>query len=134
MFTGPGLRPVAVVTQIAGEGGGLMNWAERYVEEIWQRLCPDEAELPVFIAHQFLGDEDWGFQQYRFTAAGLHTVERPVKWGPKLNPAELAELVGGPVDPGRGAGYVEREPVNGSGLQRSRRPQDPRPVPGQGRG
>lgn len=112
LFTGPGLRPVAVVTQTNREGCSLSNGAEGFVEEVWQRLCPDEAEPPLFIAHQLLGDEDFGFKEYRFAAAGPYTVERPVRWGPMLDPAELAELVGGPVDAARGAGYVEPEPVD----------------------
>ncbi|WP_203922493.1 hypothetical protein [Rugosimonospora africana] len=117
LFTGAGLRPVAVVTQTGGEGGSLQNRAECYVEEIWRRLCPDEAEPPLFIAHQLLGEKDLGFQQYRLIAAGPYRVERPVRWGPRLSPAELAELVGGPIDPDRGAGYVQREPLEEGKLQ-----------------
>jgi hypothetical protein len=110
LFTGAGLRPVAVVTQTDREGWSLQNRAECYVEEIRQRLCPDEVEPPLFIVHQLLEELDLGFREYRFTAAGPHRVERPVRWGPGLSPAELAELVGGAVDSGRGAGYLQREP------------------------
>lgn len=111
VFTAEGLRSVAVVTQTDREGRSLQNGAERYVEEVWQRFCPEEIEPPLFIAHQLLGELDLGFQQFLFTVVGPHTVERPVRWGPMLTLAELEELVGGPVDPDRGDGYVEPEPA-----------------------
>lgn len=110
VFTAEGLRSVAVVTQTDREGRSLQNGAERYVEEVWQRFCPEEIEPPLFIAHQLLGERDLGFQQFLFTVVGPHTVERPVRWGSMLTLAELEELVGGPVDPDRGEGYVEPEP------------------------
>ncbi len=34
----------------------------------------------------------------------------PPKWGPRLRDDELCELVGGPVDPSRGTGFVAPEP------------------------
>jgi hypothetical protein len=36
LFTAPGHRPVAVVTQRAEEGPSLTNWAERYAAAVWQ--------------------------------------------------------------------------------------------------
>ncbi|MFG2052239.1 hypothetical protein ACGFIW_33010 [Micromonospora sp. NPDC048935] len=93
---------MTVVTQGDREGTSLTNAAEHYAEEVWRRLCPDEAEPPLFIAHQLLNERDLGFQQFRFVAAGRHTVQRPVRWGPRLSPTELEHLVGGPVDPSRG--------------------------------
>ncbi|MBV8994605.1 MAG: hypothetical protein JO287_13115 [Pseudonocardiales bacterium] len=87
-----------------------MNRAERYVEAVWQRYCPDEPEPPIFIAHQLLGDRDLGFQHYDFTATSRYAVASPPRWGPWLTLDELAELVGGPVDADRGAGYIEPIP------------------------
>ncbi|OZV71802.1 hypothetical protein CA850_32875 [Micromonospora echinospora] len=110
LFTGIGLRPVAVATQTDREGASLSNRAERFVEAVWQRLCPSEAQPPIFIAHQLLGSEDLGFSHYGFTVTGPHAVASPPRWGPYLRPAELAVLVGGPVDAARGNGHVEPVP------------------------
>ncbi|MGH4009531.1 MAG: hypothetical protein ACRDTH_15505 [Pseudonocardiaceae bacterium] len=110
LFTAPGLRPVAVATQTDREGASLMNRAERYVEAVWQRHCPDEPEPPIFIAHQLLGDRDLGFQHYDFTVTSPYAVASPPNWGRMLTLAELTELVSGPVDAERGTGYVEPVP------------------------
>ncbi|MFD5065758.1 hypothetical protein, partial [Streptomyces sp. NPDC058394] len=37
LFTAPGARSVAVVTQHVGEGMGLMNGAERFAAAVWER-------------------------------------------------------------------------------------------------
>lgn len=112
LFTAPGLRPVAVVTQTSREGAVLMNRAERYAEAVWTAHCPNEPEPPIWIAHQFLtledDDQDMGFAHVGFKVTGSHTIAGPPLWGPRLTPDELTELVGGPVDPGRGSGYVAR--------------------------
>lgn len=110
LFTGPGLRPVAVATQTDREGASLMNRAERFIEAVWERLCPGEVQPPIFIAHHLRQGEDLRFSHYGFTAIGPHTVARPPTWGPRLRPAELAVLVSGPVDEARGDGYVEPVP------------------------
>lgn len=111
LFTAPGLRPVAVATQTDGEGVSLMNRAERFVEAVWQRHCPAEPEPPIFIAHQLLMGKDLGFSHYGFTVTGPFTVASPPKWGPGLSTDELEQLVGGPVDPDRGAGFVAATPL-----------------------
>lgn len=49
LFTTPHARPVAVVTQQAGEGAGLINEGERYAEAVWQRHCPAEPGPPVWL-------------------------------------------------------------------------------------
>lgn len=110
LFTAPGLRPVAIATQAHREGASLTNRAERFVEAVWERLCPGEAEPPIFIAHQLFDRRDFGFVHYGFTVTGPYTVASPPKWGPRLSDGELQELVGGPVDPTRGSGFVAPEP------------------------
>lgn len=113
LFCAPGLRPVAVATQTNREGASLTNRAERFVEAIWQQHCSDEAQPPIFIAHQLWSeDRDLGLRQTDFIATGQYTVASPPKWGPKLTTAELATLVGEPVDLERGIGYVEPKPPN----------------------
>jgi hypothetical protein len=111
LFTAAGRRPVAIATQTGGEGASLMNKAERYVEAMWERHCPDEPEPPIFIAHQLLLGRDFGFSHYGFTVTGRFAVASPPKWGPSLTQAELEQLVGGPVDPDRGAGFVAAPPL-----------------------
>ena len=54
-----------------------MNRAERFVEAIWQQLCPDEAQPPIFIAHQLLMGKDFGFSHYGFTVTCPHAVASP---------------------------------------------------------
>jgi hypothetical protein len=101
---------VAVATQTDQEGASLTNRAERYVEAVWQRHCPAEPEPPIFIAHQLLMGNDLGFCHCGFTATGLFAVASPPKWGPRLAEDELAQLVGGPVDPERGDGFAAAAP------------------------
>src|ERR1019366_3703538 len=43
LFTAAGARPVAIATQMAGEGGSLTNRAETYAAEVWRRHFPDAA-------------------------------------------------------------------------------------------
>lgn len=110
LFTTPGRRPVAVVTQVAGEGASLINRSERYVEAAWKRHCPQEPQPPIWIARQLPGaDSDFGFLHVQFTAIGAYAVASPPRWGPRLTLDELEELVGGQVDPDRGGGYIPRQ-------------------------
>ncbi|MEV7989551.1 hypothetical protein [Micromonospora sp. NPDC085948] len=109
LFTAPNRRPVAIATQTDREGASLMNRAERFVEAVWQRHCPGEPEPPIFIAHQLLMGKDLGFCHFGFTVAGPFAVASPPRWGPRLTEDELAHLVGGPVDVGRGGGFVAPE-------------------------
>jgi hypothetical protein len=111
LFTAPGLRPVAVATQTDREGASLMNRAERYVEAVWHRHCAHDRQPPIFIARQLLsGNTDPKFAHYGFDVARQYQVHSPPKWGPGLTVEEMAELVGGPVDTERGAGYVQPVP------------------------
>lgn len=106
LFTAPGRRSVAVVTQVFGEGVSLMNRAERYVEAVWERHCPHDPEPPIFIAHQLGIGREFGFSHYGFTVVDRFAVASPPKWGPSLTPAELEQLVGVAVDVDRGDGFV----------------------------
>ncbi|MEV0649980.1 hypothetical protein AB0I28_32455 [Phytomonospora sp. NPDC050363] len=80
-----------------------MNAAERFIEAVWEQHCPDKPEPPIFVANQL--EPDLGIQVYGFETADRYKVGRP-RWGPHLSTDELAELVGGPIDPGRGEGMV----------------------------
>ncbi|MFE4328997.1 hypothetical protein ACFRQM_05930 [Streptomyces sp. NPDC056831] len=109
LFTAPGVRPVAVVTQIAGEGMSLMNGAERFAGAVWERHCPDEDLPPVWVERQL-----WragSIQETRFRRVVFADADRYRPRGPRwsvITPEQLEALVGGPVETGRGAGYVPR--------------------------
>jgi hypothetical protein len=120
LFTGPGLRPVAVATQVMGEGLSLVNGAERFAAAVWRRHLPEEPEPPLWVERQLPpGDEPAAggagggrFSLVRFELGGRFGLCRPSWLG--LTGPELARLVGGPVDLSRGEGYrpwpVEPEP------------------------
>ncbi|GIF75640.1 hypothetical protein [Asanoa siamensis] len=111
MFAAAGQRPVAIATQTMSEGASLINRAERYVEEVWRTHCADEPEPPIWIQHQLLSPDDHDtFQHVTFTVTGPYSVDSAPHWDAVLTGAELAELVGGPVDADRGAGFVPRTP------------------------
>ena len=115
LFTAPGARPVAVATQTPYEGVSLTNGAERLASVVWERLCRGEELPPLWVqrhlhgegAADFYLDED-EFQLVSFTAASPFRVRGP-GWS-SISAEQLGELVGGPVDTGRGSGYVEPEP------------------------
>lgn len=131
LFTGTGLRPVAVITQARGEGMSLANGAERYVEAVWSACCPTEPQPPIWITRELqLVDDDtteehsggrpddgvaggsrWevdrGFRVIGFEVTGPHSVASPPKWGPGLTDEEVTRLVGGAaVDLDRGSGWI----------------------------
>ncbi|GAA1384711.1 hypothetical protein [Catellatospora chokoriensis] len=117
LFTAPGLRPIAVVTQKLGEGAGPINHAEHYVEAIWRQRLPDDPQPPIMIGHLLMGspDEDGvrdlGFSPITFRVADAteHQVQRGPIWGGTMSPQDLERLVGQPVDPGRGGGFTPLE-------------------------
>ena len=118
LFTAAGARPVAIATQMAGEGGSLTNRAETYAAEVWRRHFPDAAEPPVWIELQlFPGIPD---HQERFTLVTFSGEQPHQLAGPgwcRISDADVARLVGTEVDRGRGNGYQpwppqpEEEPV-----------------------
>jgi hypothetical protein len=118
LFTAPGERPVAVATQTMVEGVSLTNGAERLASAVWERLCPEDELPPLWVqrhlhgdgAADFVLDED-EFQLVTFTASSPFRVSGP-GWS-SISAAQLGELVGGPVEEGRGSGYVAPEPEPG---------------------
>lgn len=115
VFTAPGLRPVAVATQTAGEGPSLINGAEQYAQAAWRQTCPQELRPPIWV-QRFLMDEA-APGRYAAQWVELEVVDgvvQPALRGCGVTEQELAELVGQSVDLGRGdRAEVERpvEPV-----------------------
>lgn len=105
LFTAPGARPVAVATQTWGEGGSLTNWAEKYAAEVWRRHFPEETVPPVWIELQLLGSPS---RPDRFTLVTFdqsHQYELADPQWCQMSDADIEQLLGGPVDRGRGEGY-----------------------------
>ena len=110
LFTAPGARPVAVVIQRAGEGAGLINEGERYAEAVWQRHGPAEPGPPLWIERFLLPSRDHDdFTIVTFPVTGPYRLGPP---GPRtrITEQEIAQLVGAPVDAGRGSGFRPRPP------------------------
>lgn len=109
LFTAPGQRPVAVVTQTTYEGASLTNAAERFAAAVWERHCPEEKQPPVWVQRQLLHDDDEAdFQLVTFKESEPYRLARP-GWR-TITSAQMEELVGGPVATDRGSGYVEPVP------------------------
>lgn len=117
VFTAPGLRPVAIATQTLTQGRSLTNSAEDFAAAVWQKLLPGETAPPIWIQRQLLDysdDADAGgggvttWELVEFGAASPYELADP-GWT-ELTGQQLAQIVGGPVDGGRGAGYVARPP------------------------
>jgi hypothetical protein len=109
LFTAPGVRPVAVVTQVAGEGTGLMNAAERYAGAVRKRYCPDQEVPPLWVERQLWPEgsgQDSRLQRVVFAGAGGYGPYGP-RWS-AVTHEQLEYLVGAAVDTGRGDGYVPR--------------------------
>ncbi|TLQ39187.1 hypothetical protein [Streptomyces marianii] len=110
LFTAPGARPVAVVTQIAREEGmGLTNGAERFAAAVWERHCPEQDLPPVWVERQLWGEDS--LQETRFRRVVFAETDRYRPRQPRwraITPEQLETLVGGPVETGRGTGYVPR--------------------------
>ncbi|MDP9850433.1 hypothetical protein [Streptosporangium lutulentum] len=109
LYTGSGLRPVAVVTQNMREGASLGNAAEEYASAVWQRHLPAEQQPPLWIQRQLLTSGRFdGFTLVTFTPGEDYQLSSP-RWC-AISAAELTHLVGEPVDAERGAGYRPRPP------------------------
>ena len=110
LFTAAGLRPVAIVTQAAGEGAGPVNGAERYTEAIWRTHLASAQQPPIVIgvidrSHSEDGhDMQLGpfYIDCAAANASAHEVVRPPDFGGRITAADLEILVGGPVDLDRG--------------------------------
>ncbi|MFJ1757339.1 hypothetical protein [Kitasatospora sp. NPDC088134] len=123
LFTAAGERTVAVVTQVFAEGMGLTTGVEQYAAAVWEQWCPQEVVPPLWVQRQLLGDgpageqsvfEDepvWelpGFELVEFGEVEPYRLGAP-RWWP-ITAEEVERLVGGPVDAGRGGGYVAPVP------------------------
>lgn len=117
LFTAPGLRPVAVVTAYLEDGPSLTNAAERYAAAVWERHCPVESQPPLWVQRETRRDKpnagEW--ELVTFTEASEPYRLRGPRWC-ALSGDQLRQLVGRPVDTGRGAGYVPRPVVPGPEL------------------
>lgn len=103
LFTAGGHRPVAVVTQMMGEGLSVINGAESCAEAVWQAYLPDEPEPPIWI-QRFLTDyDDDGFKLVVFDVVDGQRLQAP-RWRP-LSDADVDLLVGQAVERERGLGY-----------------------------
>lgn len=110
LFTAPRARPVAVVIQRAGEGAGLINEGERYAEAVWQRHCPADPGPPVWIERFLLPSHDHDhFTTVTFPVTGPYRLGPPAR-RIRITEQEIAQLVGAPVDVGRGSGFRPRLP------------------------
>ena len=111
LFTAPGLRPVAIATQIPGpgDGGSLTNTAERCAADVWKQFFPEEPEPPIWIAHMIL-DQWRDLSVVTFTADPAKCTLRCPEWD-FLAPADVDALVGQPVDLERGSGFHPPPPM-----------------------
>jgi hypothetical protein len=110
LFTAPGARPVAVVIQQAGEGSGLVNEGARYAEAVWRRHCPGHAVPPIWIQRLLLpGHENDGFTAVTFPVTGPYELGPPARRA-RISRQEITQLIGVPVDDGRGEGFQVRPP------------------------
>lgn len=109
LFTAPGLRPVAIATQTMREGMSLTNGAELFAAAVWRRYLPEDGEPPVWIQLcQLRSRGPASFRLVLLTVDGPHAL-RGARWlGISL--AQVEQLLGGPVDTGRGCGFVPRPP------------------------
>ena len=122
LFTAPGARPVAVATQTSPEGMSLVNAAEEYASAVWQRLCPNEPEPPIWIQRQLLErDSLTYFELVTFSLAPLYALSSPAWQAMPASPRRQA------VRPGdhracRQAASGCRGPMDGRLRTGSRRP------------
>ncbi|GIJ49741.1 hypothetical protein Val02_66270 [Virgisporangium aliadipatigenens] len=110
LFTGDGMRPVAVATQMpgAGEGASLTNAAETCAETVWREHFPDAPEPPVWVSHLIL-EHRRQLSLVTFAADPSARTLRSPGWRP-MSPADVDALVGQAVDLERGAGFTPPEP------------------------
>ncbi|WNV87510.1 hypothetical protein [Umezawaea sp. Da 62-37] len=111
LFTGPGLRPVVVVTQRTDEGMSLFTGTEVMIGHVWREHFPAEPLPPVWVQRQLM-PEDWDVAPYTMVlvdAGDDFTVANP-EW-PPLTQQQVDILVGQPVSPDRGD-YRPRQPAS----------------------
>ncbi|WP_446046438.1 hypothetical protein [Streptomyces olivaceus] len=109
LFTAAGARPVAVATQVPGEGMGLMNGAERYAGAVWERHCPEREVPPVWVERQLWPGsvrQESRWRRVVFAGADGYRPHGP-RWT-AITHQELEDMVGAEVASDRGDGYVPR--------------------------
>lgn len=106
MFTGPGLRPVAVATQADDEGAPLANKSEEYCAAVWRTFLPEESEPPIWLTRMLL---DWielpDYQLSVLNATG-EGYEVAGECGLPLTADQARDLVGAQIGPGRGERFA----------------------------
>jgi len=111
LFTAPGQRPVAVATQVMGEGATLINAAEACATAVWHQFFPADAEPPIWV-QRFLseaGEKPLAIALVTFVVGlGEHPLSSPT-WR-KIRDEDIDTLIGQPVDRSRGSGFVPPEP------------------------
>ena len=107
IFVG-GDRPIAVATQDMppGTGASLTNAAEQFATEAWRRHLPEYLEPPRWIQHYTSGSAPW--MEVTFDVDIQGDLTSPSWVG--VRPEALAEILGQPIDAGRGDTYIAPEP------------------------
>jgi hypothetical protein len=106
IFTGPGLRPVAVATQTDNEGNSLSNDSWEYCAAVWRTLLPEESEPPIWIKRMLLDWidlPDYQISVLQATGDGYGVVG---VCGTLLTADQAAELAGARIAPGRGERFA----------------------------
>ncbi|WP_146765932.1 hypothetical protein [Micromonospora noduli] len=117
LFTAPQHRPVAVATQLMGEGVSLINAAEACASAVWEQCCPDEAEPPIWIQRFLPESGSPRIAAVFFTVdAETRRLTRPV-WRP-VRDEDVEAMVGQRVERDRGTGFRPAQPVLEDGPQR----------------
>lgn len=106
IFTGSGLRPVAVATQTDNEGNSLSNDSWRYCAAVWRTLLPEEREPPIWIKRMLLDWIDLPDYQISVLQATGDGYGVAGVCGTYLTAEQAAELVGARIDPGRGERFA----------------------------
>ncbi|WP_124774543.1 hypothetical protein [Micromonospora inaquosa] len=109
LFTAPQQRPVAVATQLMGEGTSLINAAEACASSVWQQYFPDDAEPPIWIQRFLPESGSPSIAAVSFTVdAEARRLSHPA-WR-SVRDEDVDALVGQHVDRERGAGFIPPEP------------------------
>lgn len=106
IFTGPGLRPVAVATQTDDEGASLTNASWKYCAAVWRTLLPDQSAPPIWIQRMLLNWIDLPDYQLSVLNATGQGYRVTGTCGRPLTADQAVELVGAPIDPGRGERFA----------------------------
>jgi hypothetical protein len=111
LFIAPGVRPVAIATQGAGEGGSLASRSAEYAAAVWRRRLPDADWPPVWLELQLTsgrpdlsGDQPGSFELITYATARRYRLGQPQRC--PVSYQDVVRLVGAPVDCDRGDWYT----------------------------